>query len=198
MDAGLTIYNDAHTLQIDSKYRNLVLVSKRDYSQNSAIEQDGTVFALSGVGYISDGVGGDARLWVYGSGTVYGFALAGQPVNQNLGLQVFDENGNTCFTSSSKPMRVIDMINGQFFNQSKPSIYRDYGVAKCAICYGQPYVAWVEGDKYKIGVFDSSAANGILLNPIAMIITDQYTYQNTALSRYMSEYNHLILDVSYY
>lgn len=198
MEAGLTIYNEAHTLQIDSKYRNLVLVSKRDYSQNSAIEQDGTVFALSGVGYISDGAGSDSRLWIYGSGTVYGFALAGQPQNQSLGLQVFDANGNTCFTSSSKPMRVIDMINGAFFNQSKPFFNKNYGVARCAICYGQPYVAWVENGSYKIGVFDSNISSGVTLSPIAMISTNQSTYQNTALGKYMGEYNHLILDVSYY
>lgn len=198
MEAGLTIYNEAHTLQIDSQYRNFVLVSKRDYSQNSVIEQAGTIFALSGTGYISDGVGSDNRLWIYGSGTIYGFALAGQPQNQNLGLQVFDANGNTCFTSSSKPMRVIDMINGAFFNQSKPLINKDYGVVKCAICYGQPYVAWVENGSYKIGVFDSNISSGVTLSPIAMISTNQSTYQNTALSKYIGEYNHLILDVSYY
>lgn len=198
MDAGLSIYNEAYTLQIDSNYRNLVLVSKQTYSQNSPIEQAGTIFALSGIGYISDGFNTDQRMWVYGSGTVYGFALAGQPQNESLGLQVFDANGNACFTSSSKPMRVIDMINGAFFNQDKPVITRNYGVAKCAVCYGQPYVAWLENGKYKIGVFDSSTGSGITLTPIAMITTDKYTYQNTALSRYMGEYNHLILDVSNY
>lgn len=195
---GLTIYNTANTLQIDSSYQNLVLISKKYYPKTADIEQEGLLFAFSGQGYINSGLFGDKTLKVYGSGTVYGFGLAPQLTNQNIGLQVFDENGNTCFSSYSKPMRVLDMINGNFFNLAKPNIVKNYDVAQCAVCVGQPYVAWTENNDYKIGLFNCDTTNGVHMTPLSRITTNKFTYENTSLSRYIGEYNYLILDVSHY
>lgn len=197
MANGLTVYNDASTLQIDSNYRNLLLVSKKSYNGNSVISQSGVIFAFSGKGYILDGLGGDDRLWVFGSGTVYGFSLI-DAMPSNNGLEVYDENGKLCFSSSSKPMRVIDMLNAPFFSDTKPVINRNYGVSKTAVVAGQPYIAWRNGTQYNTGVYDIDNNSGLTMTPLPIIITDKNTYDKTDLSKFMGEYNYLVLDVSNY
>lgn len=197
MANGLTVYNDASTLQIDSNYRNLLLVSKQSYSGNSVILQDGAIFAFSGKGYILDGLGGDDRLWVFGSGTVYGFSLI-DAMPSNNGLEVYDENGKLCFSSSSKPMRVIDMLNAPFFSDTPPVINKNYAVSKTAVVAGQPYIAWRNGTQYNTGVYDVDNNVGFTMTPLPIIITDKYTYDRTDLGKFMGEYNYLVLDVSNY
>lgn len=197
MANGLTVYNDASTLQIDSNYRNLLLVSKQSYSGNSVILQDGVIFAFSGKGYILDGLGGDDRLWVFGSGTVYGFSLI-DAMPSNNGLEVYDENGKLCFSSSSKPMRVIDMLNAPFFSDTPPMINKNYAVSKTAVVAGQPYIAWRNGTQYNTGVYDVDNNAGFTMTPLPIIITDKNTYDKTDLSKFMGEYNYLVLDVSNY
>ena len=199
MAVGLSIYNDANTLQIDSDYRNLMLVSKKTYTNNMVIDQEGVIFALSGFGALEDR-SNSLRAYTQGTVTVYGFALIDTIPSERLGLEVFDASGKLCYSSSSKPLRVLDMISGSYLSASSPTVSKAYGVNQCAVIIGQPYLAWREGGKYKVGSYfiETSGGSVRLVAEASIISTDEYTYYNTNLSKFTGEYNYLVIDVSYY
>lgn len=199
MAVGLSIYNDANTLQIDSNYRNLMLVSKKNHTNNTYIDQAGEVFALSGFGVLDDR-GDRLKVFTQGTVTIYGFSLIDTIPSNNSSLEVFDANGKLCFSSSSKPLRVLDMVNGDYFSNSSPTVSKSYNVDQCAVVIGQPYLAWREGSAYKVGDYyiESSGGNLRLAAQASVITTDERTYYSTNLSKFTGEYNYLVIDVSHY
>lgn len=105
MVAGITVFNDKNSIQVDDRVTTYGLTTKyvtRDLKTVPA-----------GINVFSPVVAGNQFHFVPSSDQradieVFNFTSAGSGVTENLGLQVFRADGSTAFHSSTKPLRVID------------------------------------------------------------------------------------------
>lgn len=104
---GLSVYNDAMLLQIDSNYIDVSLDSKTiiGSGQTSPVVNDGiTAFSVDDGKFV-------APINYSGNGVVYTFNS--QPTvesSSGLGLELYGENGEVYYSSKNKSISVIDSI----------------------------------------------------------------------------------------
>lgn len=104
---GLSVYNDAMLLQIDSNYIDVSLDSKTiiGSGQTSPVANDGiTAFSVDDGKFV-------APINYSGNGVVYVFNS--QPTvksSSGLGLELYGENGEVYYSSKNKSISVIDSI----------------------------------------------------------------------------------------
>lgn len=131
MPAGLTIYNDSGTVQVDESYRNVALKEKRAVALSHSIGAVYTNIVVTGVNALVamqsanyapflvettfDGVDWTYR-WGFqylGAGaptsdTAYAYIFdVVDPNPDNFGMEVYDASGNLVFHSSAKCLKIV-------------------------------------------------------------------------------------------
>lgn len=138
MTAGITVYNDNNTVQIDETYRNMVLLKSGQFTANrAATNQDlwwlsnqdvwtkTSPHAILAVRHPYPGL-------VLGPGSYregrkvcnffyppddtvtfqyYIFDLVGPALSDRVGMQVFDGNSNLIYSAYDFPLRVVQALN---------------------------------------------------------------------------------------
>ncbi|HCC4915132.1 TPA: hypothetical protein M5Q67_006140 [Pseudomonas aeruginosa] len=143
MPAGLTVFNDNWTFQINEDYSNVQLKSKGTFTVSSPtakytysykgvlfVEGDNPEVYVTGTGSAYIGVGLKERVnngWnftIYSSTKVtftYYVFDTNLPPAGTFGLQVFKENGSLVYDSSWRVLRIIDV-----FTLGYPSSQKTY------------------------------------------------------------------------
>lgn len=106
MVAGITIFSNDNTIQVDDRYDTYGLTNK--YITTSIIGTQGQLTALAPS--VNGGIielGKDPHPT---SVDVFEFKKTNATPNDNFGLEVFDANGSTMFHSSKKPLRILDFV----------------------------------------------------------------------------------------
>lgn len=244
MPAGLQIFNEYGTTQVDDRYFSLMLRTKANltlaaeqqnnwqtirYFNSLAITAECPVVAISGVlanVYAVQSTGTNTwNVWVQSAisqtVTVYVFDYAKNCTDnvfssENVGLQVFKENGELVFDSREKPMRVIGVVtadaNGNNGSSCTVPTGRSYAVAQSS--YGSRLInrdnisglepgglefgnKWME---YESRFGSTSETNNIVT--AGMHVMGHYIYQSaisTQQTDYTDGYNYFFLiDVTGY
>lgn len=132
MTAGISVFNEQNSLQIDDRYDTYTL-NKKYVTKNIS-----PGILPTGINAFSPTVLG-GEIWTGDPSsqkndvTVYSF-VKGLNSTDNFGLQVFKEDGSTAFHSGSKPLRVVDFVrrairktNGNTDFDSITKNYSGYG-----------------------------------------------------------------------
>lgn len=132
MPAGLQVFNDSDTIQVDSTWKNFSLVSRTVINSSKSAWQEpdlaGAVYANSGINdlvfvycatpFLAVGVSQQSGVRYYRVGTgnsenipVTFYTFRGQqPTSSSYGLQVFNETGEITFDSLNKMNRIVGLM----------------------------------------------------------------------------------------
>lgn len=135
MPAGLTIYNDSGTVQIDESYRNVALREKRAVPLSHSIGQVYETIVVAGVNSLMAMQSAyyapflletsfDGTNWSYRWGfeylgmglptsdTAYAYIFdVVEPNPDNFGLEVYDASSNLVYHSSAKVLKIVSVQN---------------------------------------------------------------------------------------
>lgn len=143
MDGGLAIYNNSGTIQIDSTYRNLTYIRTRNIAAGKQIVTYPTdaprmiaMYSTTGImflpAYEAD------TYFANGSGQFYDFEDA-EIIPTHAGLNVYRGDGSICYSSDTKPLRVLHYQSGSLSGIGDQIVYSGVIAAgrKVAVIMGQ-------------------------------------------------------------
>ena len=147
MVAGITIFNDKNSIQVDDRFNT--------YGLNGKQVVRNIQYLPTGINVLSPViVGNPIRFISFTQSTdIEVFNFAGMnSTYENLGLQVFKENGAVAFHSSAKPLRVIDFFRKNVRNSyGSPDLlsvtrkYPSYSRLGIVMCNQVPIFAKIDG-----------------------------------------------------
>ena len=125
MVAGITIFNDKNSIQVDDRFNT--------YGLNSKQVVRNIQYLPEGINALSPVVAGNPIKFVSFTQSadieVFNFTKISS-THENLGLQVFKEDGSVAFHSSAKPLRVIDFfrkdVRNSYGSPDLSSVVRQY------------------------------------------------------------------------
>ena len=149
MEAGLVIYNDSNTIQIDSTYRNMTYVRSRSISSGdqminppSSNPRMSATYSESGMMCVpmwdAGGPDNGNKYAVVGSGQFYDFEDI--PLTESrAGLNVYRPDGSLSFSSDMSPLRVLYAESGELPDFSDRILYSGVVASgrKVAVILGQ-------------------------------------------------------------
>lgn len=224
MPAGLAVYNDAGTVQIDDQFANMALISKTnvtvgsspDYYRPAAIytvvSATPPIVAIQSTHrVVLQNITRSGNTWTF---TYYGGAIGNivtcylfnKPVYQGSGsgLVVYDASGNVTFDSRQKYARVHALLQGSGLSTQSFTYTagRTYAAMQCKFA-GYRESVYTPGINYtqdRIGMGISFSSNVATISQVEIFTSNvYYPGSSTAYNRQdWLDYSWLILDVTGY